>query len=64
MRKMEEDNCVYNTAIDECEGWRSSDCCGAPIKFIDICEQCGEHCGCMCDYCEKWADCEAFKELY
>ena len=21
-----------------------SDCCGAPIKFADLCEECLEHC--------------------
>jgi len=44
---------------DPCEGCEAKDtseCCGAPIKFHDICSRCGEHCGSMCDDCED--ECE------
>ena len=44
-----------------CDGWKESSCCNAPIKWGDICTECGEHCDIMCvdcdavDHCEKGA---------
>lgn len=36
----------------DCETKGCSDCCGAEIKWGDICSDCGEHCGSCCDDCE------------
>lgn len=40
------DNVDYRPC-EECEGhgyFNESDCCGASIKYSDICSNCGEHC--------------------
>ena len=42
----------------ECNGWRESGCCGASIKWGDICVCCGEHCDTMCDDCDCACDCD------
>ena len=34
-----------------CKGYDASDCCNAPIKWGDICEECGEHCETQCEEC-------------
>ena len=37
---------------EDCENNNLSDCCNAPVIWGDICRDCGEHCGTMCDDCE------------
>jgi hypothetical protein len=36
-----------------CTGYNTSDCCNAPIKWTDICSECGEHCSTQCEDCEN-----------
>ena len=43
--------------MEVCTGYNESDCCGAKIKFHDICSACGEHCGTQCDDCELKENC-------
>ena len=39
------------TECEKCESENLSDCCGASIVMGDICSECKEHCGTMCDDC-------------
>ena len=41
-----------------------SDCCNAPIKWSDICTDCGEHCGSCCDDCDRDMADNAGEEIY
>ncbi len=47
---------VKMKVCEACNGvgcFNESDCCGAPIKFSDVCSDCGEHCGrAICDECD------------
>jgi hypothetical protein len=57
----------YNIVSDmkeyECDGWKSSDCCGTYTNTdILICSACGEHCSTMCEECEEKEDCELRSE--
>jgi len=48
----------HNRKIDACDGWRTSDCCGAAVDpDILICGDCRDHCGTQCDDCPE-EDCE------
>ncbi len=38
---------------DGCKDYNLSSCCNAPIKWSDICSECGEHCETMCEDCDK-----------
>lgn len=38
---------------NDCYGWALSQCCGASIKWTDICTACGEHCDTQCDNCDE-----------
>ena len=42
----------------ECEDWKLSNCCAAPIyDDTDVCSACKEHCGRGCELCEIFEDC-------
>ncbi len=42
----------------ECEDWKLSNCCAAPIiENTDVCSECKEHCGRGCELCEIYDDC-------
>lgn len=44
-----------DSLIDPCKDCSTqgcSDCCGAEIKWGDICSDCKEHCGSCCDDCQ------------
>jgi len=42
----------------ECDGWKRSVCCDAPIyEDTDICSECGEHTECQCVDCEDIENC-------
>ena len=43
----------------DCEGWRLSACCGAPIKWNSICMSCGEHTEPQCYDCDCKYDCDS-----
>ena len=45
-----------NQPCANCTGNEESACCGALIVNHDICSDCGEHCGTMCEYCEDKQD--------
>lgn len=52
-----EEEMIINDPCEKCDGWKTSDCCGAPCDPDTlICRECHEHCGTWCD------DCEAKKE--
>jgi hypothetical protein len=43
---VKDDPCEY------CAMYNKSDCCGAEIKWTDICTSCGEHCDIACNNCD------------
>jgi hypothetical protein len=43
---IKDDPCEY------CAMYNKSDCCGAEIKWTDICTSCGEHCDIACNNCD------------
>jgi hypothetical protein len=43
-----------------CDGWKTSDCCGAKIISHDICFNCKEHCENQCAGCEGRITCVNF----
>jgi len=46
---------------DGCTDFRLSSCCNAEIILGDICSDCREHCGTMCDDCEE-TGCEYYEK--
>jgi hypothetical protein len=59
MSEKEEDHQIFPAPLDrqeDCDGYISSNCCGARIIFGDICTDCQEHCDCQCDDCDE-TDC-------
>ena len=42
---------------ETCDGPQMSECCGARIKWGDICSDCGEHTENQCSNCEEQEGC-------
>ena len=49
-------NCLKPVNLTDCDGYRMSDCCNAPIINSDICSRCKEHCSCQCIDCDEKCD--------